>query len=149
MRDPRGVLLRTRGHERRALSRLLRDALDVAWPVLRFGPPPLPARACYRVPIGASRASYGVWVKAHKAVSLETHLSSKRKLPRCPKWDQTVTKSSVGYGNVHEDGLLDATVSCGFWKAVLRLLHSDAVGATAPGPGCLSVCFGGKERRLE
>ena len=30
---------------------------------------PTEARACYRVPIGAARASYGVWVKAHKAVT--------------------------------------------------------------------------------
>eukprot|EP00435_Cladocopium_sp_Y103_P042577 s445_g11.t2 len=199
------------GHDRRALSRLLRDTLDATWPVLFFGPPPLPveheekhnacgstvtpysrlgsicfwaedficgiqswdslpaalagsadgledsgslegcplrvqsaslihlylfallpkgnccfrkalcdkARACYRVPIGAARASYGVWVKAHKAVSLETHLRpSKRSRPKCAKWEQTVTKSSIAFGAVHEDGLLDPSISCGFWKVV-------------------------------
>eukprot|EP00434_Breviolum_minutum_P015089 symbB.v1.2.013304.t1/scaffold936.1/size150329/1 len=91
-------------HDRRALSRCWRDTLDATRPVAFYGPPPLPAKACYRVPIGAARASYGVWVKAHKAVSLETHLRPSKRGRAHAKWDQTVTKSSIGYGAVHEDG---------------------------------------------
>mmetsp|Transcript_12461 Transcript_12461/g.27577 ORF Transcript_12461/g.27577 Transcript_12461/m.27577 type:complete len:209 (+) Transcript_12461:50-676(+) len=148
------ILLFRPGHDRRALSRLLRDTLDATWPVLFFGPPPLPARACYRVPIGAARASYGVWVKAHKAVSLETHLRPSKRSRQCVKWEQTVTKSSIAFGSVHEDGPLDPSISCGFWKAALRLLHSNISEPILQPPaeggsGSISICFGGKEHRLE
>ena len=142
------ILLFRPGHDRRALSRCWRDTLDATRPVAFYGPPPLPAKACYRVPIGAARASYGVWVKAHKAVSLETHLRPSKRGRAHAKWDQTVTKSSIGYGAVHEDGMLDPQISCGFWKAVLRLLASD-VRRSLTAEGSISISFGGKEHRLE
>ncbi|CAJ1417187.1 unnamed protein product [Effrenium voratum] len=139
------ILLFYPGHERRALSAQLRDALDHVWPVRALGPPPLPAKACYREPVGASRASYGVWVQAHKAVSLQTHLRPSKRNRRT-KWDQTVTQSSVGYGSIHEKALLDPSLSCCFWKAVLSLLRAAETGALqGPSSGSISVCFGGKE----
>eukprot|EP00931_Biecheleriopsis_adriatica_P089719 TRINITY_DN63805_c0_g1_i1.p1 TRINITY_DN63805_c0_g1~~TRINITY_DN63805_c0_g1_i1.p1 ORF type:complete len:223 (+),score=42.91 TRINITY_DN63805_c0_g1_i1:258-926(+) len=152
------ILLFCPGHERRSTSRMYRDALDAAWPVHALGPPALPARAVYREAIGTSRAGYGVWVRAHKAVSLETSSRSSRRSGRFgTKWEQTVTSSKVSYGAISEGGTLDSAVSCGFWKATLRLLREaelgklQAVDPAGPTSGrSVSVCIGGgQEHRLD
>ncbi|OLQ00464.1 hypothetical protein AK812_SmicGene16873 [Symbiodinium microadriaticum] len=141
------------GYTTRALSAQLRDSLDTVRPVRRIGPPPLPARALFREPIGAARANYGVWVKAHKAVALETHLRPSKRGNRAgqARWDQTVTRSSIGYGSVRDDGTLDPELACGFWKAVLSCLRAGektAVPKGTPNTQSMSVCIGGQERRL-
>eukprot|EP00439_Symbiodinium_sp_Y106_P032046 s1958_g3.t2 len=133
------------GYATRALSAQLRDSLDTVRPVRRIGPPTLPARALFREPIGAARANYGV--------ALETHLRPSKRGNRTgqARWDQTVTRSSIGYGSVRDDGTLDPELACGFWKAVLSSLRAGEKNAVPKGASnnqSMSVCIGGQERRL-
>jgi len=126
------------GHDSRALSRSLKERLDLVRPVLVLGPPALPAEASYRESIGTARAGYGVWIPAHKTISVTTYSRPQTKVARIGSllpWDTTVSKASVSYASspvVH--AIADSTISCSFWKAAIRQLN-DAVDSGKAVPG--------------
>lgn len=123
------------GHDTRATSATLRSRLDNVRPVVVLGPPPLPASACYREPIGQARAGYGVWVPAHKIVQLTTNLRQRQKASQpTPIWDLTQTTAEVSYARSPAGkGSVDTATACGFWKATMRQLHATAgAGRTFP-----------------
>ncbi|CAE8590831.1 unnamed protein product, partial [Polarella glacialis] len=140
------------------------DTMDVVQPVRILGPPPLPAKATYREAIGSLRAGYGLWVRAHKTVSLDTCWRSSRRGVRGSRWHQTATRSAVSFGAVGNatgaGSVIDPAMACGFWKAILSMLRAAELGTLAQsghlergassGGHSISVQLGnGQEHRLE
>lgn len=125
------ILLFLPGHDRRSLSRGLKDALDRVAPIYTLGPPPLPATLFYREPIGNARAGYGLTVPCYKTVTVKTCERTTGSKKTIFRWDSTSSKSFLGYGHrsTHAaDGTMDAAASCKFWKAALRLLRAAELG---------------------
>mmetsp|Transcript_70429 Transcript_70429/g.197530 ORF Transcript_70429/g.197530 Transcript_70429/m.197530 type:complete len:169 (-) Transcript_70429:38-544(-) len=119
-------------------------SVDVVRPVVVLGPPRLPATARYQEPIGTTRATWGVWVTAHKAVVVSTSWRSSTASRRAalsampgggppPQWEQSGSTSQLTYSkSTMGKGTVDPEISLAFWKGVLRLLRAEQLRRVAP-----------------
>lgn len=141
------ILLFFPGHERRALSRGVKDRLDQISPIYILGPPPLPAKICYREAIGVARTGYGTNGTMYKTVTVQTSRRQAGSKKAIPRWESTKTTTLLGYGQGSgntANGVIEAETACKVWKAVLRSLRMAELGelaGTVVKGRSLSVCL--------